>query len=170
MPALITIESSNLKSSPAFWAMLVLYHSSLGTHGRTIIWFGLKGTLTTIQFQWYAMVRVATHCIGLPRAPTNFALNTSRGQLPLRMRTFWTLPSDLFMGSLLKYWIFGYPIYGLVLMGAKDRLYFSIFLWLWYYLVGNIQVMCFSFALLRGSIDGWLQHTHFSDRLPILQL
>lgn len=149
---------------PSFLSNAGYLHSFLGTDGRRIIGFGSEGTLTTIQFQC-SMDRVATHSIRLSRAPSNLALNTSRDQLPL-----WTRGHVEYFHQIPSWALENWLIQILVLTGGKESLYFSIFLWLWYCFVGPVQVMCFSFALLHGNIDGWLQHAHFLDRLPILHL
>jgi len=42
--------------------------------------------------------------------------------------------------------------------GAREHLSSSIFLSVWYCLLGSLQVTYFSFASLHSSIDGWLQN------------
>ena len=56
------------------------FMSRIGYRSHSISeWFELEGTLKIIQFQLHAISRAPTHYIRLPRAPSNVALNESRG-------------------------------------------------------------------------------------------
>lgn len=45
-----------------------------------------------------------------------------------------------------------------VLTGTRERLGSSIFLSVWYCLIGSLKVTYFSFASLHSNTDGWLQN------------